>query len=90
MKSVRMTLIRIVLTLIYCAIGLVIALPVSYFFQSTIYSQMSWWEYVRGGFSSVMAGAYFGSFAVYRNVAIGCMLLAVLAGSRLERVFNLK
>lgn len=75
------------LTLIYCFIGMWLALPVSYFFQDGIYSQMSLWDYVAGGRESIIIGVSFGAADVYRYTVIGCVIACVFLGKLAEAYF---
>lgn len=82
---------RFISTVVYGVIGFFLAFPVSYFFQDALYDQISWAEYVGGGFSSVMLAVPFGSFEVYRWTAIACALTVILLGKWLEtRLLNAK
>lgn len=78
--------IRAILTLLYGAIGLAIAYPLSYWFQSSIYREMTWAEYIASDQNALMAGAQFGSFDVYRYSVIGAVIGMILLGRLAERL----
>lgn len=78
------TIMQAILTIFYCVLGLVVAFPLSYFFQSDLYAQMSWWQYVSGGRNSLFAGAQFGSLDIYRYTAVGCVLAVIGIGKTIE------
>lgn len=81
-------LLRIGITLFYCLLGIVIAVPVSYFFQSSALQVMSISDYV-GSFTQVIkTAARFGAFDVYRNCAVVLMLGIVVLGNLVEKYFK--
>lgn len=73
------------LTLGYCLIGLVLALPLSYYFQSSIYSEMSLSDYLRHSDSVIAAGAEFGSIDAVRYTTFATILVCLLLGRFIER-----
>lgn len=80
---------QFLLTLLCGMIGMWLALPLSYFFQDDIYSQMSLGEYVAGGRESILIGASFGAADVYRYTllvsVVACILLGKFIESRLTK-----
>lgn len=76
---------RFLLTIVYAVFGLKLALPLSYFFQDSIYHEMSFSDYIGGGFSSIVVGAEFGAYEVYRMTVIISMILAIVIGKWIER-----
>lgn len=81
-------IIQILLTLFYCLIGLLLAFPLSYFFQDGLYGEMSFAQYVQGGIQSLYIGARFGSLDVYRYTAIGAMIAMIVIGKWLQKHFR--
>ncbi len=82
--SMRRFIKDFLLTLLYGIVGFWLALPLSYFFQDEIYSQMSLWEYVAGGRDSILIGAGFGAVDVYRYTLLGCVIICILLGKLIE------
>lgn len=81
-------LLRIGLVFLYCLIGLLLAVPVSYFFQSSTLQIMSLYDYVTN-FAKVMAeSARFGAFDIFRICAVASVLGTVILGNLLEKVFK--
>lgn len=78
-------LFRLVVTVVYGYLGLLLAFPLSYFFQDGLYSEMTWWQYVSGGKSSLFIGAQFGALDVYRYTAIASVIGVILIGRGVER-----
>lgn len=76
--------VRVVLTLVYAAVGLFVAFPLSYWFQDGIYHEMTWSEYVQSGPQILMAAAQFGAYDIYRHTAIGSIVGAIIIGRLLE------
>ncbi len=76
---------QFLLTFLYGMVGAWLALPLSYFFQDDIYSQMTWWQYVAGGRDSVFIGAGFGALEVYRYCLIVCVIACILLGKFIEK-----
>ncbi len=79
---------RFLLTLVYGVVGLWLALPISYFFQDSLYDQITWGQYIAGGISSIAIGASFGALTVYRWTAIVCIIIAFIIGRQLEAYFR--
>jgi|GEM_PF-3925220 len=81
-KKIRHYLIRVCLTLIYCGFGLVIAFPLSYFFQGPLFEFVSFRQYLNNGMQLIVSNAQFGSLDVYRyttySAVIGCVVLGRL------------
>ncbi len=73
------------LTFFYGIIGVWLALPLSYFFQGDIYSQMTFLEYVVGGRGSVFIGADFGALVVYRYCLIASVITCIIIGKFIEQ-----
>lgn len=80
----RTLIVRLLLTLIYAAVGLYLAFPLSYWFQSDIYGEMTWAEYFAGDRMSLLIGAQFGAIDTYRNTVVGCVIGAIIVGRGLE------
>ncbi len=79
---------RFLLTVCYSGAGLWLAFPISYFFQDSLYDQITWGQYVAGGISSLIIGASFGALTVYRWTAIVCIILALIIGKQVETYFR--
>lgn len=86
-KPMVSMLLRLVITVVYGYIGLLLAFPLSYFFQDGLYGEMSWWEYVSAGKSSIFIGAQFGSLDVYRYTAIASVIAVIIIGRFAEWAF---
>ncbi len=86
-KQLFFTIIRV---LACGAIGMWLALPLSYFFQSGIYSEMTFWEYVKGGRYSVFIGAEFGAWDVYRYCVVASVTICVTIGGIIDYLFKKK
>lgn len=76
---------RFIATVIYGYIGLLVAFPLSYFFQDGLYGEMSWWQYISAGKSSLRIGAQFGALDIYRYTAIASVIGVILIGRWTER-----
>ncbi|PID64201.1 MAG: hypothetical protein CR977_04260 [Gammaproteobacteria bacterium] len=87
-KPMVSMLFRFGITLIYSYIGLLLAFPVSYFFQDSLYHEMTWWEYISGGQTSLAIGAQFGALDVYRYTAIALVVVVIIVGRWLEWLFT--
>lgn len=79
---------QLLLILLYSIIGLQLALPISYFFQSRIYHEMTWFEYISGGKGSLIIGAEFGAISVYRYTLIASVIGTILMGKWIESRFR--
>ncbi len=79
---------QFLLTFIYASIGVWLALPLSYFFQGDIYSQMTFSEYVAGGRYSVAIGADFGALDVYRYCLMASVIICIIIGKFIEQRFT--
>lgn len=79
-------LFRLLLTLVYGVIGLLLGFPISYFFQSDIYNEMTWSDYLSGGMSSVFLGAQFGSLDVYHHTVIASVIGIIIIGRSIEYI----
>lgn len=80
-------LFRLVMTVVYGYFGLLLAFPLSYFFQDGLYGEITWWQYVSGGKASLWIGAEFGALDVYRYTAIATIIGVILIGRLAERRF---
>ncbi len=69
---------NILSTIIYCLVGVLIAIPVSYFFQSDLYEYISFTEYVSDFQVKIMVGNEFGSWNIYRNTAVAMIVLIIV------------
>ncbi len=76
---------QFLLTFIYGSIGAWLALPLSYFFQSDIYSEMTLLEYVAGGRYSVLIGADFGAIEIYRYCLMASVIICIIIGKFIEQ-----
>ncbi|MGY0399719.1 MAG: hypothetical protein ACWIPH_07245 [Ostreibacterium sp.] len=78
-------ILRIMTALLYCVIGLLIAFPLSYYFQSDIYKEMSLLDYLINGKTVIVEGAQFGSVDVLRRVAYVSMIICLIIGKLIEK-----
>ncbi|PIE44887.1 MAG: hypothetical protein CSA45_05080 [Gammaproteobacteria bacterium] len=76
---------RLISTLVYCFIGLWLAFPLSYFFQDSVYSEMSLSDYLAGGSSSILIGAQFGAYETYRWTVLWTVIVVVVLGKLIEK-----
>lgn len=75
---------RLMTTTIYTTVGLYVAFPISYWFQSDIYHEMTWLEYIDGGYVLLFTGAQFGAVDIYHYTVIGCVIGTIAIGYGLE------
>ncbi len=71
---------KLALTVVYAVVGVFCAFPLSYWFQDSIYSEMTWRQYLAGGMDSIRIGGEFGAADVYRYTLIGSMIVTIILG----------
>ncbi len=77
----------IISTLFCCVFGIVIAIPISYFFQSNIYEFISLESYFMNFPDSVWIGSRFGSWGIFRNTAIITILITVIVVNGFKKLY---
>lgn len=85
---VRALIKRFILITTYLIAGLWLAFPISYFFQDTLYDQISWLDYIKGGADSILMAAQFGALTVYRKTAISCIIVVFFIAMLIEKYTN--
>ncbi|MBS9782006.1 MAG: hypothetical protein KGV56_05880 [Gammaproteobacteria bacterium] len=85
LRFIKQFLLTFLSTLAYASIGAWLALPLSYFFQGDIYSQMTFLEYVSAGRDVVLIGADFGALNVYRYCLMASVITCVFIGKFIEK-----
>lgn len=79
-----LSLIRLLTALIYGIIGLLSAFPLSYFFQSAIFKEMSLSDYLVHGEAAIVEAAQFGAISVVRYTTIATVITSLLLGKFIE------
>ncbi len=69
---------RIFRVLFICVISFFLAIPISYFFQSDLYSFMGFESYIKSFPDSIYAAAEFGSFGIFVKTLIFTLAIIIV------------